>query len=41
MILGEESELTHRGVSRRFDGNDTLENVLDWIGGVRRPGDSG
>ena len=25
------------GVSRRFDGDDTLENVLDWLGGCDGP----
>jgi len=38
VILGEESERVPGGrVSRRFDGDDTLEDVLNWLGGCYGP----
>jgi len=34
VTLGDESEKIEGGrVSRRFDGDDTLEDVLNWLGG--------
>lgn len=38
VFLGEESERVPGGrVSRRFDGDDTLEDVMNWLGGCYGP----